>query len=129
MITTPNNSETIKAIDKNNLKFSEIFKNFSGKKFSKPDTNWNIIYWKAPANINNPKKTKKAASRKNNGLSLTGIIKGRTTRKALINGDLYQTGDKVKNMEITEIGQNHVTIKHANKNIKLYLENPRMIKR
>ena len=69
-----------------------------------------------------PVTPKKNNTYKSNGLSLTGIIQNGSIRKALINGQLYEIGDKINNLEIIEIGIKHVTLTGANSIYKLTLK-------
>lgn len=55
------------------------------------------------------------------GLNLTGIIKVGNTRKALVNGNLYQQGDRIRNLVITSIQKNRITLKSRLKFYTLHL--------
>ena len=70
------------------------------------------------SSINKTKKIKKPL------YSLTGIISIGTTKKALLNGDLYEVGDKIKinNAKIIKIEKQYITLKTAKRTFNVNLK-------
>lgn len=67
-------------------------------------------------------KTKKLVINEARGLLLSGIIQKGSIKKALINGQLYKRGDRVRNLIIVEIGKKHVTLRGFKNKYNLYLK-------
>lgn len=55
------------------------------------------------------------------GLNLAGIIQVGTTTKALVNGNLYEQGDWINNLNIISIGSDRIILKSKLRIYTLYL--------
>jgi hypothetical protein len=75
-----------------------------------------------PTSEETPTTTKtKPTSPNHRKYNLTGIIKNGNSRKALINGELYEINAQINNWTVIEINDTFVILKNANQSLKLSL--------